>query len=69
MPVEPNSVGNRLGFPPPKSAFEEAAPFIGGKIVAPPHERDPLTLERYLASKNWRRATLAAGEGRRLAAG
>ncbi|HMK81757.1 MAG TPA: VOC family protein [Xanthobacteraceae bacterium] len=55
-PVAPNSVGNRWGFPPPKSWFEEAAPFIGAKIVAPPHEGDPLTLEKYLGAKSWRRA-------------
>jgi len=67
--VEPNSVGNRWGFPPPKSWFEEAVPFIGAKIVAPPHEGDPLTLERYLAAKNWRRAAPAAAESRRLASG
>jgi hypothetical protein len=56
-------------LPPPKSWFEEAAPFIGAKIVAPPHESDPLTLERYLATKSWRRATPAAAESRRLATG
>jgi hypothetical protein len=45
-----------------KSWFEEAAPFIGAKIVVPPHERDPLTLERYLATKSWRRTGLAAAD-------
>jgi catechol 2,3-dioxygenase len=54
--IEANSVGNRWGFPPPKSWFEEAAPFIGAKIVVPPHEGDPLTLEKYLSYKSWRRA-------------
>ena len=54
-PIEANSVGNRWGFPPPKSWFEEAAPFLGAKMVHPPHEGDPLTLERYLGQKNWRR--------------
>ena len=54
--LEANSVGNRWGFPPPRSWFEEAAPFIGAKIVIPPHEGDPLTLEKYLDLKSWRRA-------------
>ena len=58
-PIEANSVGNRWGFPPPKSWFEEAAPFVGAKMVHPPHEGDPLTLERYLGQKNWRRAPAA----------
>ena len=55
-PLEANTVGNRWGFPPPKSWFEEAAHFTGAKIVHPPHEGDPLTLEKYLATKSWRRA-------------
>jgi catechol 2,3-dioxygenase len=55
-PIEANSVGNRWGYPPPRSWFEEAAPFIGAKIVVPPHEGDPLTLEKYLGMKSWRRA-------------
>jgi catechol 2,3-dioxygenase len=54
-PIEANSVGNRWGFPPPKSWFEEAAPFVGAKMMHPPHEGDPLTLERYLGQKSWRR--------------
>ncbi len=54
--LEANSVGNRWGFPPPKSWFEEATPFAGAKIVAPPMEGDPLTLEKYLSTKSWRRA-------------
>jgi catechol 2,3-dioxygenase len=54
-PIEANSVGNRWGFPPPRSWFEEAASFIGAKIVAPPVEGDPLTLEKYLSVKSWRR--------------
>ena len=54
-PLEANSVGNRWGFPPPASWFEEAAPFTGAKLVRPPVEGDPLTLERYLTSKSWRR--------------
>jgi catechol 2,3-dioxygenase len=54
-PLEANSVGNRWGFPPPASWFEEAAPFTGAKLVRPPVEGDPLTLERYLKSKSWRR--------------
>ena len=54
--IDPNSIGNRWGHPPPKSWFEEAAPFIGAKIVVPPHEGDPLTLEKYLGEKSWRRA-------------
>ena len=68
-PLEPNSVGNRWGFPPPSSWFEEAAPFIGAKIVRPPHEGDPLTLEKYLGTKSWRRANPAAVESRRQASG
>jgi catechol 2,3-dioxygenase len=54
-PIEANSVGNRWGFPPPKSWFDESSPFVGAKIVSPPVEGDPLTLERYLATKSWRR--------------
>ena len=55
-PLEANSVGNRWGFPPPKSWFEEAAPFIGAPLKRPPFEGDPLTLEKYLTTKQWRRA-------------
>ena len=54
-PLEANSIGNRWGLPPPASWFEEAAPFTGAKLVRPPVEGDPLTLERYLNSKSWRR--------------
>jgi catechol 2,3-dioxygenase len=56
----PNTIGNRWGFPPPRSWFEEAAPFAGAKIVSPPFEGDPLTLEKYLGQKSWRRAPEAA---------
>jgi catechol 2,3-dioxygenase len=55
-PLQANSIGNRWGHPPPASWFEEAAPFAGAKIVRPPVEGDPLTLEKYLVSKSWRRA-------------
>ena len=55
-PIEPGSVGNRWGFPPPKSWFDESTPFAGAKIVSPPHEGEPLTLEKYLGQKSWRRA-------------
>jgi catechol 2,3-dioxygenase len=58
-PIEANSVGNRWGFPPPKSWFEESTPFTGAKLVHPPHEGDPLTLEKYLSQKSWRRAPAA----------
>ena len=58
-PIEANSVGNRWGFPPPRSWFEEAAPFTGAKLVHPPVEGDPLTLEKYLAAEE-----LAAPTGR-----
>jgi catechol 2,3-dioxygenase len=54
--LEANSVGNRWGFPPPRSWFEEAAPFIGAPLKRPPFEGDPLTLEKYLGAKQWRRA-------------
>jgi hypothetical protein len=54
--------GNKLHLNPHQSWFEEAAPFIGAKIVVPPHEGDPLTLERYLATKSWRRTGLAAAD-------
>ena len=40
------------------------ATFAGAKIVRPPVEGDPLTLEKYLKSKSWRRA---AGELRKSA--
>ena len=63
-PLEANSVGNRWGFPPPASWFEEAAPFVGAKIVRPPFEGEPLTLEKYLGEKSWRRA---AGQMRKSA--
>lgn len=53
--LQPNSTGNRWGFPPPRSWFEEAAPFTGAKLIRPPTEGDPLTLEKYLGSKRWRR--------------
>jgi catechol 2,3-dioxygenase len=55
-PIEPGSVGNRWGFPPPKSWFDESTPFAGARIVSPPHEGEPLTLEKYLGQKSWRRA-------------
>ena len=54
-PIEANSVGNRWGHPPPRSWFEETAPFTGVELVRPPVEGDPLTLEKYLAGKRWRR--------------
>jgi catechol 2,3-dioxygenase len=53
--LEANSVGNRWGFPPPRSWFEEAASFIGAPLKRPPFEGDPLTLEKYLEAKHWRR--------------
>jgi catechol 2,3-dioxygenase len=53
--VSPNSIGNRWGLPPPRTWFEEAAPFAGVRINRPPVEGDPLTLEKYLAGKRWLR--------------
>jgi len=57
--IDPNSIGNRWGHPPPKSWFEEAAPFIGATIVVPEHEGIPITLEKYLETKRWRRPPAA----------
>ena len=54
-PIDANSVGNRWGHPPPRSWFEETAPFAGVEAVRPPVEGDPLTLEKYLEAKRWRR--------------
>ena len=53
---DPASGGNRWGFPPPRSWFEEASEFAGVPLRRPPVEGDPLTLEKYLSSKSWRRA-------------
>jgi catechol 2,3-dioxygenase len=54
--VDGKSNGNRWGFPPPKSWFEEASDFTGIEIRRPPFEGEPLTLETYLNGKQWRRA-------------
>jgi catechol 2,3-dioxygenase len=54
--VRPNTVTNRWGLPPPASWFDEATPFAGAKVVRPAVEGDPLTLEKYLSAKSWRRA-------------
>ena len=51
-----NPIGNRWGFPPPRSWFEEASDFTGIEIRRPPFEGEPLTLETYLNAKQWRRA-------------
>ena len=53
--VSPGRPGNRWGPPPPRSWFEEAAPFAGVRMQTPAVEGDPLTLEKYLASKRWLR--------------
>ena len=49
-----NEVGagavNLWGPPPPRSWFEEAAPFAGTKVTEAP-AGDPLTLEKYLFAK------------------
>jgi hypothetical protein len=37
-----NSTGNRWGFPPPSSWFDEAAPFTGVAVKRPPVEGEPL---------------------------
>jgi hypothetical protein len=39
-----------------RNVAPEAAPFVGAKLVHPPHEGDPLTLERHLGTKSWRRS-------------
>jgi catechol 2,3-dioxygenase len=53
--LDPNSTGNRWGLPPPRSWFEEASEFTGVAPKRPAVEGDPLTLEKYLGRKNWRR--------------
>lgn len=52
--LDPHSTGNRWGFPPPRSWFEEAAAFAGVPVRKPAVEGDPLTL-KYLGVKHWRR--------------
>ena len=54
MIVRGVSNSNLWGLPAPKSWMDEATPFAGVTIVKPPVEGDPLTLERYLASKQSR---------------
>jgi catechol 2,3-dioxygenase len=53
--VSPGRPSNRWGLPPPRSWFEEAAPFAGVRMQKPAVEGDPLTLEKYLAGKRWLR--------------
>jgi hypothetical protein len=43
--LDPNSTGNRWGFPPPRSWFDEAAPFTSVPVKRPAVEGEPLTLE------------------------
>ena len=54
--LDPNTTGNRWGFPPPSSWFDEADAFTGVEVKRPPVEGEPLTLEKYLGVKHWRRA-------------
>lgn len=53
--LDPNTTGNRWGFPPPSSWFDEADAFTGIAVKRPPVEGEPLTLEKYLGVKRWRR--------------
>ena len=45
-----NAGANLWGPPPPRSWFEEASPFEGGKVTQAP-EGDPPTLEKYLFAR------------------
>ena len=54
-PLDPHSTGNRWGFPPPRSWFEEAAAFASVPVRKLADEGEPLTLEKYLGTKHWRR--------------
>ena len=53
--INPNETGNRWGLPPPQSWFEEASAFVDVPAKHPAGEGAPLTLEKYLAGKQWRR--------------
>ena len=39
------------GLPPPRSWFEETTPFAGARVMRPPQEGEPSTLEQYLFAK------------------